>query len=374
MPTRRHLLRGAAASSALAAAAIAGSSTPARAEETSYDGLRLDDQGRALPLAPDTGMHLVLLGTGGGPVPFPGRAGIVTAVVVDGYTYLVDLGHGAFDQVGKAGLDVSRIPAAFITHLHSDHVADLWALPWLRFGGANPLGMPLQVYGPGRAGGLQPQRTEGDVRLVAPDNPTPGTEDLIARAIEGSAYDLNVRMRDEGWPDIATMVVGHDVMPPASAGADFETTCPDMEPFEVYADERVRVTATLVEHAPVFPSYGFRLDSRHGSVTISGDTARSTNLIRLARGTDALVHEVIDVRVLQLDPTMTPDRLAHLVESHTPVTEVGAIAREAGAKRLVLSHLAPSTKALPDAGWRSQAQQGYDGPVHVGNDLDVISI
>jgi ribonuclease BN (tRNA processing enzyme) len=372
--TRRHLLRGAAA---LPGAAVLAAATPAVASDLDVSAAEAERLGltpRPLVDVPTTGTHLVLLGTGGGPVPFPGRVGICTAVVVDGFAYLVDLGHGAFDQLGKTTLDVARIPAAFITHLHSDHIADAWSIPFLRFGGRNPLGMPLHVYGPANAGGLSPQRSEGEVRLVNPASPTPGTEEFFAKMIEGSAYDLNVRMRDEAWPDIAEMLVPHDVAPPSSTGASFENVCPDMEPFEVMRDERVRVSATLVQHAPVYPSYAFRFDTRHGSITVSGDTARSENLIRLAHRTDLLVHEVIDTRLLQLDPTITPEQLAHLTEAHTPVTEVGRIASDAQAGTLVLSHLAPSSKAVPDAGWQKQAQRGFSGAVHVGNDVDVLSL
>ncbi len=35
---------------------------------------------------------------------------------------------------------------------------------------------------------------------------------------------------------------------------------PPVAPFPVYEDERVKVTATLVNHAPVFPSLAFRFE------------------------------------------------------------------------------------------------------------------
>jgi ribonuclease BN (tRNA processing enzyme) len=43
-------------------------------------------------------------------------------------------------------------------------------------------------------------------------------------------------------------------------------------------------------------------------------------------------------------------------------------------KRLVPSHLSPGAKALPDSRRKAQAQAGYDVTVHVGNDLEVISL
>ena len=70
-----------------------------------------------------------------------------------------------------------------------------------------------------------------------------------------------------------------------------------MDPVEIYPedDHGVRVTATLVQHAPVFPAFGFRVDTPQGSVAFSGDTGRCANVVRLADGADLLVHEVIDV-------------------------------------------------------------------------------
>ena len=61
----------------------------------------------------------------------------------------------------------------------------------------------------------------------------------------------------------------------------------------MFEDDRVRVSATLVAHAPVWPAFAFRFDTDDGSIVFSGDTARSENLIKLAKGADILVHEVI---------------------------------------------------------------------------------
>ena len=70
-----------------------------------------------------------------------------------------------------------------------------------------------------------------------------------------------------------------------------------MDPVVIYPedDRGVSVTATLVQHAPVFPAFGFRFDTPHGSVAFSGDTGPCDNVVRLADGADILVHEVIDV-------------------------------------------------------------------------------
>jgi ribonuclease BN (tRNA processing enzyme) len=55
----------------------------------------------------------------------------------------------------------------------------------------------------------------------------------------------------------------------------------------------VRVSATPVNYVPVWPSFAFRFDTDDGAVVFSGDTVPSQNLIRMAKGANILVHEVI---------------------------------------------------------------------------------
>ena len=112
---------------------------------------------------------------------------------------------------------------------------------------------------------------------------------------------------------------------------------PPVDPFPVYEDDRVKVTATLVNHAPVFPSLAFRFDTADGTVTFSGDTAPSDNLVKLAAGSDIMVHEIIDrawAEALFPEPR-TPAAeatLGHLLESHTTIEDIGAVAQRIGAR------------------------------------------
>jgi hypothetical protein len=71
--------------------------------------------------------RLVLLGTSGGPLPSPVRAGIAQAIVVGGRAYLVDCGYGASQQLRRARLLIS-LSGVFLTHLHSDHDCDYFNL------------------------------------------------------------------------------------------------------------------------------------------------------------------------------------------------------------------------------------------------------
>ena len=97
--------------------------------------------------------ELVLLGTAGAPLPVAGRAGISSALIVDGRVFVIDCGRGTPSGFADAGLDFARLEAVFLSHLHADHTGDLAGLllyPWgerVRPDGPVP---PVQVYGPGR--------------------------------------------------------------------------------------------------------------------------------------------------------------------------------------------------------------------------------
>ncbi|WP_016694387.1 MBL fold metallo-hydrolase [Rhodococcus rhodochrous] len=314
----------------------------------------------------------ILLGTAGGPPPMSGRSGIGSAVVVDDKTYLVDLGHGSFNKIHQAGIDATSISAIFVTHLHSDHIAELYTLPFLRHGGIRSLTGPVQIYGPGRAGALP--NTGQDHPLINPENPTPGTVDFIEKSMEATAYDLNIRIRDENWPDIRTVINTHDIAIPEVGADPLNNRTPAMAPFLVFEDEHVRVTAILVDHPPVFPAFAFRFDTADGSIVFSGDATICDNMVRIAQDADYLVHEVINLDWVA--STNAPDELIeHLRASHADVDAIGALAERAGVKTLVLNHLVPGDPSFTsNEEWKRRAQQGFSGQVIVGEDLAILGL
>lgn len=316
--------------------------------------------------------RLVLLGTAGGPLPSPVRSGISQAIVIGERVYLVDCGSGVTRQLRRARL-LKHLHEVFLTHLHSDHDCDyfnLFLLGWpiLQW---NP---PVDVYGPGSAGDLPPapaDRPAGHaIAVVHPANPTPGLADLTRAQFEAHAYDINIRMRQAGRLDLASLVVPHEIAVPDALGAGPAAVAPAMDPIVVTEDDRVKVTAILVEHAPVFPSFAYRLDSDDGSIVISGDTAPCANLIALAAGADVLVHEVFDDASdadEDDDSWEARQRRRHLVSSHTPVSQIGRVAADAGVRRLVLTHFIPGDDEVADEHWLG-AVTGFDGEVIVGSD------
>ncbi|WP_246633636.1 MBL fold metallo-hydrolase [Pseudonocardia nigra] len=369
MPRRSLLQAGAVGIGALTAASAmpaVASASVARAP-TGQQTSRRADRCRT---------RLVLLGTAAGPSPRMGRLGMASALVVGDRAYLVDAGRGMVDQVARAEIPFGSISDVLVTHLHSDHVAELFNLFLLTWGNENPnrstISRPVGVWGPGPAGALPPARDGRPAVTVEPQ--TPGLVEYFERSLQANAYDVNVRVRDTGRPDIRSVYQLHELALPAGAGPGHDDLAPEMQPFLVFEDDRVRVHATLVHHPPMFPCYAFRFDTEDGSVVFSGDTTASSNLVRLARAADVLVHEVIETSYYEAQ-NWPPGRLAHLRESFTDVSEVGAVAAAADVRTLVLSHLAPGDpEAVPDSTWHRKASQGFDGQVIVGHDLLQIGV
>lgn len=379
---RRTLLRRAGLAAGVAAGAAMTHGTAAHAVAASSPSVSNEAARRFRT-------RLALLGTAAGRTWWGGsqRQGTSSAVVVDDAVYLIDFGDGWGRRYLQAGLGrqeefhgLERLEAAFVTHLHSDHVVDYPNL--LVFGATDGLTArksPVSVYGPGRRGSLPPVfgNPPSPPPVINPDNPMPGLEDMTEYLYWAFASDLNDNMRDSLKPDPHTLIRPHDIVLPDGLVDDpNHDPAPTMSPIKVYEDERVQVTATLVRHPPVFPSFGYRFDSEDGSIVFSGDTSVSENLIRLAEGADILVHEVIDpqwVEELFPDPP-TPAQQAkmeHLLRSHTTIDDVGRVAERASVKTLVLSHLAPAENS--PSRWM-QAQKHFSGKLVVGNDLDQFGV
>jgi ribonuclease BN (tRNA processing enzyme) len=275
--------------------------------------------------------RLILLGTGGGPRPRKASSAPAQVIIANDTPYVVDCGNGVARQLIFAGVSLPKLRHIFITHHHSDHNADYGNLIWLAW--AAGLRTRVDTWGP------------------------PPLEKMTRLFFEMNAYDINTRIADEGRVPLAPLVHVHEL----SEGGP------------VMQDENVKVTAALVHHPPVVPSFGYRFDAPDRSIVISGDTALSDNLIRLAQGADVLVHEVLYAPALDRLVARVPNA-ANLKQSilshHTTAEDAGRVAQAAGVKTLVLSHLVPADDpAITEQMWIDAARAHYKGPIVVGKDL-----
>jgi ribonuclease Z len=290
-------------------------------------------------------MRVTLLGTGT-PVPDPARRGPAQLVDAGGDLLLVDCGSGAVQRLVEAGyvapgrlvhqaLPLRRIA---LTHLHTDHVTGLpdllwsgWIFQWWD--------VPPVVVGP------------------------PGTAAFLERLVAAFAADVRARSRPGRGPESLVPRVEEVEDGWQEAGTDW------------------RLTAFRVEHPPVDQAFGFRVDApagAAGAVVFSGDTRRSANLIRHARGADLLVHEVYSRTGLAAQLAGVPDpqaraRLERIVDFHTGSDQVGQVAAEAGVHRLVLTHAIFGAGGTP-ADVLADVARAFPGPASVGEDLQTFVV
>ena len=141
----------------------------------------------------------------------------------------------------------------------------------------------------------------------------------------------------------------------------------------VMSDDHVKVTATLVDHPPVVPAFAYRFDAADRSVVISGDTAPSDNLVKLAQGADVLVHSVVYPPAVDRFVARVPNLKAlrtSILAHQTSAEDAGRVAQAAGIKTLVLSHFVPpDDPEVTDQMWIDAARVHYRGSVIVGKDL-----
>ena len=275
--------------------------------------------------------RLILLGTAGGPRPRKARSAPAQVIVSNNVAYVIDCGNGVARQLSLAGVPFNTLRHIFITHQHSDHNADYGNLIWLAWTAG--LSTRVDTWGP------------------------PPLEKMTKLFFEMNAYDIETRISNEGRVPIVPLVHVHEIR---DDGA-------------VMADDNVKVTAALVDHPPVVPAFAYRFDARDRSIVISGDTAPSDNLIRLARGADVLVHSVmypaaID-RLVGSVPNATTLK-ASILAHQTSAEDAGRIAQAAGVKILVLSHFVPPDDPLvTERDWIEAAQARFRGKVVLGRDL-----
>jgi len=201
--------------------------------------------------------RVTVLGSGS-PLPSVTRFGPSIMVQAGKETLLFDAGRGVSQRMWQARVPLNRMDALFITHLHSDHIVgipDLWLTGWL-IGDYGRRSTPFRVWGPA------------------------GTRELMDGIQAAYRRDIEMRTADQKLP---------------KDGIAVEVT--EFKEGVIYDRNGVKVTAIEVDHGPIItPAFGFRVDYDGRSVVISGDTRGSDNLVRHAKGTDLLLHNVVTAR------------------------------------------------------------------------------
>jgi ribonuclease Z len=294
-------------------------------------------------------LRLTFLGTSAAQ-PTIGRNLSGLAIRRERELFLVDCGEGTQRQMIRYGTGFD-VDAIFFTHFHADHY--LGAIGFLRTLSMMGREGPLDVYGP------RPARRLLDVMLFT------GTEKL--------EFEVRIHEVKPGEPvrrDGCAMVpFGTDHRTPSVGWALVE----DERPGRFHPD---RAEALGVSPGPLFgmlqrgrevvldggrvvrPEDVVDAPRRGRRVVVTGDTRPCAATVEAARAADVLVHDSTfgDAEQARAEETM-----------HSTAREAARVAREAGAARLVLTHL--STRYDRDfAVLLEQARVEYAGPLDVASD------
>lgn len=337
----------------------------------------------ALFAVPTTGaqaascLKITLTGTQGGPPVFNGQAGSGTLVQFGDETnkcsavnLQFDTGRGTTQQLSKLSVPVGKLNAIFLTHMHSDHtegLADMMQLRW-HFNSGGP-----------------------KVDLVCTEDATsPAGHTLSCTEYAshiGDAFIASGEMAQRLAENKKRLAGG-----PADL-INTMTFAPASDPKVVWSSGDVSVTAINSRHIPGHASY--RVDTPAGSVVIGGDagndkpappraSSTSKQVERLSDGVDVVVHSTIH-------PVMGPDKDSGfpppIYFRQSTATDLGALAKRAGAKHLMLTHLIPPMGAarqgpykIPGGALTEQSYKdavtasGFAGNVVVGTDLATLTL
>jgi len=320
---------------------------------------------------------VTLTGTQSGPPIHNGQAGAGTLVRYGddsndcgAIKLQFDAGRGTNMRLSQLGVTPVQLNAIFFTHMHSDHTEGFPDIVQLRWN-FNSKGPKLDV-------------------VCAADAASPLGHTLSCRKLAAHVADPFVQSGE-----IAQRIAEDKTRLPGGPAdlANVITFMPTNEPQPVWSSGEVKVSAIRSAHIAGHAS--FRVDTPAGSVVIGGDagndvfappraSSTSEQVERLAKGVDVIVHST-------MHPAMGPDRdsgmPAPIYHRQAGTADLGAMAKRAGAKHLMLTHLAPSIGAvrhgpykipggpLTEADYRKVVQEsGFAGNIIVGTDLATIRL
>ena len=280
--------------------------------------------------------RLVLLGSKGGPAIRPGGPWPSSSLLeIGGRSIVVDCGLGVTRGLADAGVSLKALDLIFITHLHSDHVLELG--PLIHTAWTAGLASPVTVFGP------------------------PGTGLYWQHFTQAMQFDIDIRIVDEGRPDIRNMV----------SVVEFGEGL-------VCEEGGLEVSALRVDHPPVTDCFALRFVHAGNSVVFSADTAFFPPLADFARGADILIHEAMLEQGIErlVAKTGNGARLReHLLASHSFAAQAGRIASDAGVKRLVLNHLIPADDAeIGEVDWTTAVRKTWAGDLTIARDGLVVGL
>ena len=275
-------------------------------------------------------MELTLLGTGCPKVDFK-RFGPSNLLKTKKTTILIDCGSGVTQRLDQIRVSSATIDALFLTHLHSDHVIDLYQLiisSWHSY-----RIKPWKIYGP------------------------KGTKKFVKKIMDA-------------WSDERKQRISYEFRSSIKA---FDIKVTEFNDVGSISFRDIKVKYFEVDHKPVKYAYGFSFYNKSKKLTISGDTRPCENLIKYAQNSDVLLHEVfIEGEIKEIIKMRTKKTLHNVQKYHTSSSQVGKVAYLSKCKKLVLTHFVPTKFNIPRL--RRIVRKDFGKDPIIGQDLQRISI
>lgn len=266
-------------------------------------------------------LSVTFLGTGAA-CPTVDRNVTSLAVQREGEMFLVDCGEGTQRQMMRYGVGFS-FRDIFFSHYHSDHILGVTGL--IRTMGLLDRTAPVVLYGPRGA-----QRILGGMLTVGIEKarfPVEIIEVKPGDSLKRDGYDLEVFATEHRADTVGYALREHIRLGRFNPDVAREMGIPEGP---LWGKLHKGETVTLPDGRRVGPHDLVGQPRAGRTVVFSGDTRPTSTLLQASRGADLLVHEA----------TFSHDEADRAVETgHSTAQEAATIARDAGVRQLVLTHI-----------------------------------
>ena len=295
-------------------------------------------------------IRLTFLGTAAAR-PTVGRNVSGLAVQREGDLVLFDCGEGTQRQMMRYGTGFA-VEAIFVTHAHADHFLGLTGL--LRTMALQGRAEPLGVYGP--AGSSRLLRTAVELGVDRINFPVTVEELRPGDAVKRGDYHIQAFAVEHGTSAVGWALVEEDRRGRFDVDAARAMGIPEGPLFgKLHRGLPVEVDGRVVRPEEVV---GPQRPGR--TVAYTGDTRPADGTLEMARDADALIHEA----------TFGEEERDRARDTfHSTARQAAEVARQAGARRLFLTHLSArysdDTSGLEDEARAvfPGARVAYDGLV-----------
>ncbi|THE14975.1 ribonuclease Z [Bacillus timonensis] len=270
-------------------------------------------------------MEVVFLGTGAG---VPAKERNVTSIALQllderRATWLFDCGEATQHQILYTSIKPGKIEKVFITHLHGDHIFGLPGFLGSRsFQGGESL---LTVYGPkGIKAFIDTSLTVSTTHIRYPLDVVEIEEGVV---FEDDQFCVTAKELDHGIQSYGYRIVEKDL--PGTLLVN-KLSNEGIKPGPIYQKIKEGQTVVLEDGRMINGEEYIGSPKQGRIVTILGDTRFVQESIELAKNADLLIHEATF--------SSNESGLAHDY-FHSTTTQAAEVARQAGVKNLILTHI-----------------------------------